>query len=550
MKDALLRTSGAVAVSLGLAFGLVPYVSAHATGPGPSDYAATDAVNWVLPAHDYSDNRYVSETEITPDNVSGLKQVWTAPVDARGPLEVSPIVYDGTMYVTSSHNDVYALDAATGAQKWHYHYVPHVIAFSANRGVALVGNKVYEATLDGHLLALDAATGKLLWKVQAAHDLTNTFYTMQPVPYKGMLLLGASNGDWGGIGYITAFDANTGKRVWEWRTIPGPGEAGHTTWSGDSWKRGGGAIWSGVAIDPATGTLYVDCGNPQPDFLGTIRKGANLYSNSMVALDISSGKPTVKWYRQFIPHDTHDWDPAMPPVLFTGMVGGAPRKLVAAGDKGGNFFVLDAGTGAVVYHVAVSTQKGQNTEPNRAGDIACPNTNGGVEFNGASYSPETNAFYIPSVDQCGLWKSNGTATYVAGQFYLGGGFPSLVGKSSGWMSSLDIGTGKFAWRKHLDFPQIGGALTTSTGIVFTGGVNGDFTAYDAKTGAVLWHSVTGHAIQAPASTYVVGGKRYVAIANGPAGINFVDPRMNQGAPTLEGTYAHPVSAQITAYALP
>ncbi|MGD0052761.1 MAG: PQQ-binding-like beta-propeller repeat protein [Vulcanimicrobiaceae bacterium] len=550
MKDALLRTSGAVVVSLGLAFGLIPHVSAHATGPGPADYAASDGTNWILPAHDYSGNRYVTETEITPDNVSGLKQVWTAPVDARGPLEVSPIVYDGTMYVTSSHNDVYALDAATGAQKWHFHYVPHVIAFSANRGVALVGNKVYEATLDGHLLALDAATGKLLWKVQAAHDLTNTFYTMQPVPYKGLLLLGASNGDWGGIGYITAFDAATGKRVWEWHTIPGPGEAGHTTWSGDSWKRGGGAIWSGVAIDTTTGTLYVDCGNPQPDFLGTIRKGANLYSNSMVALDISTGKPKIKWFRQFIPHDTHDWDPAMPPVLFTGTVGGTARKLVAAGDKGGNFFVLDAGTGAVVYHVAVSTQKGQNTEPDRAGDVACPNTNGGVEFNGASYSPDTNAFYIPSVDQCGLWKSNGTATYVAGQFYLGGGFPSLVGPSTGWMSSLDIGTGKFVWRKHLGFPQIGGALTTSTGIVFTGGVNGDFTAYDAKTGAVLWHSVTGHAIQAPASTYVVGGKRYVAIANGPAGVNFADPRMNQGAPTLEGTYAHPVSAQITAYALP
>lgn len=550
MKAALLRTSGAIAASLGLAFGLVPHVLAQGMGPSPADYTAADAANWVLPAHDYSDNRYVSEPEITPANVGGLKKVWSAPVDARGPLEVSPIVYDGTMYVTSSHNDVYALDAATGKQKWHFHYTPHVIAFSANRGVALVGNHVYEATLDGMLLCLDATTGKLVWKVQAAHDLTNTFYTMQPVPYKGTLLLGASNGDWGGIGYITAFDQATGKRVWEWHTIPGPGEAGHNTWSGDSWKRGGGAIWSGIALDAATGTLYVDCGNPQPDFLGTIRKGTNLYSNSMVALDISGGKPQMKWFHQFIPHDTHDWDPAMPPVLFTGTVAGTSRKLVAAGDKGGNFWVLDASSGALVYHIPVSTQKGQNTEPDRAGDIACPNTNGGVEFNGASYSPETNAFYVPSVDQCGLWKSNGTSTYIAGQFYLGGGFPSLVGPSTGWMSAVDIGTGKFVWRKHLAFPQIGGALTTSTGIVFTGGVNGDFTAYDAKTGNVLWHYVTGQAIQAPAGTYTVGGKRYVAIANGPAGVNFADPRFNKGAPTLEGTYTHAVTAQITAFALP
>ncbi|HTW86208.1 MAG TPA: PQQ-binding-like beta-propeller repeat protein [Candidatus Sulfotelmatobacter sp.] len=518
-------------------------------GPGSSDYTTADATNWVLPAHDYSDNRYVTESEITPANVSGLKTAWTAPIDARGPLEVSPIVYNGTMYVSSSHNDVYALDAATGKQKWHFHYNPHVIAFSANRGVALVGDKVYEATLDGHLIALNAATGKVVWNVVAAHDLTNTFYTMQPVPYKNMLLLGASNGDWGGIGYISAFDQATGKRIWDWYTIPGPGRAGHNTWAGDSWKRGGGAIWSGVAIDPESGTLYVDCGNPQPDFLGTIRKGSNLYTNSMVALDISGAKPKIKWFQQFIPHDTHDWDPAMPPVLFSGTVGGASRKLVAAGDKGGNFFVLDAATGKVVYHVAVSTQKGQNTQPDRAGDIACPNTNGGVEFNGASYLPETNAFYIPSVDQCGLWKSNGTATYIAGQFYLGGGFPSLVGPSTGWMSALDISTGKFMWRKHLAFPQIGGALTTSSGIVFTGGVNGDFTAYDAKTGNVLWHYATGHTIQAPAGTYMAGGKRYVVVANGPAGVNFADPRFGKGAPTLEGTYTHPVTAQITAFTL-
>jgi alcohol dehydrogenase (cytochrome c) len=373
---------------------------------------------------------------------------------------------------------------------------------------------------------------------------------MQPVPYRDMLLLGASNGDWGGIGYLSAFSAATGKRIWDWETIPGPGQPGHGSWSGDSWKRGGGAIWSGVAIDPATNTLYADAGNPQPDFLGTIRKGTNLYTNSMVALDISGATPKLKWYHQFIPHDTHDWDPAMPPVLFSGTVGGTARKLVAAGDKGGNFWVLDAGTGALVYHLPVSTQKGQNTEPSRTGNIACPNTNGGVEFNGGSYMPETNAFYVPSVDQCGQWTSPGTATYVSGQFYLGGAFPKLVGPSTGYMSAVDIGTGKFLWRKHLAFPQIGGALSLSSGIVFTGGVNGDFTAYDAKTGSVLWHYPTNQTIQAPPGSYSLGGKQYVVVASGPAGINFADPRFAAGAPTLEGTYSHPTKATITAFTLP
>ncbi len=550
------RTTRAL-VSLAVLIGLISATGSLRTGaqsawPDATAYANADqdAANWVLPAHDYSDNRYISETEITPANVATLKKAWSTPVDARGPLETAPIVWNGTMYVTSSHNDVYALDAATGAVKWHFPYKPHVIAFSANRGVALMGGKVYEATLDGHLIALDAATGKPAWNVVAAHDLTNTFYTMQPVPYKNMLLLGASNGDWGGIGYITAFDAATGKRIWDWYTVPGPGQPGHTSWAGDSWKRGGGAIWSGIAIDPASNTLYADAGNPQPDFLGTIRKGTNLYTNSMVALDISGAAPKLKWYHQFIPHDTHDWDPAMPPVLFTGMVNGASRSLVAAGDKGGNFWVLDAGTGALVYHLAVSTQKGQNTEPNRAGNVACPNTNGGVEFNGGSYMPDTNAFYVPSVDQCGTWKSNGTASYVAGQFYLGGAFPSLYGPSTGYMNAIDIGTGKFMWRKHLAFPQIGGALSMSSGVVFTGGVNGDFTAYDAKSGDVLWHYATGMTIQAPAHTYVVGGKRYVVVAAGPAGVNFADPRFNKGAPTLEGKYSHPTSAMITAFSLP
>ena len=488
--------------------------------------------------------------QITTANVGTLKTAWTARVDARGPLEVAPIVWNGTMYVTSSHNDVYALDAQTGAVKWHFPYKPHVIAFSANRGVAIGDGKVYEATLDGHLIALDAMTGKPVWNVVAAHDVTNTFFTMQPVPYKNMLLLGASNGDWGGIGYLSAFDAATGKRLWDWKTIPGPGEPGHNTWSGDSWKRGGGAIWSGLAIDPATSTVYIDAGNPQPDFLGTIRKGANLYTNSMVAIDISGAQPKIKWYHQFIPHDTHDWDPAMPPVLFTGTVNGASRSLVAAGDKGGNFWVLDTRTGAVVYHLAVSTQKGQSTEPNRRGDIACPNTNGGVEFNGGSYMPDTNAFYVPSVDQCGIWKSQGTATYVSGQFYLGGAFPALYGPSTGYMNAIDIGTGKFLWRKHLAFPQIGGALSMSTGVVFTGGVDGDFSAYDAKTGNVLWHYATGMTIQAPAASYVLGGKQYVVVGAGPAGVNFADPRFNKGAPTLEGTYSHATAAQITAFTLP
>ncbi len=542
MRSTLLRNLAVLVAAGGIALAGAPRAgAADGTWPTADTFASagTDANNWVLPGRDYSGNRYLASSQITKDNVTTLKPAWKFKIPDDSPIEVAPIVWNGTVYVTSAHDNVYALDAKTGARKWAFSYHPHVIAFSANRGVALMGGRVFLGTLDGHLIALDAATGKKAWDVVGVHDTTNTFYTMSPVPYKNMLLLGASNGDWGGIGYITAFDARNGKRVWEWKTIPGPGEPGHNTWAGDSWKRGGAALWSGVAIDPGSNTLYADLGNPQPDFLGTVRKGANLYTNSMVALDISGAKPKLKWYHQFLPHDTHDWDPAMPPVLFHGKVGGADRALVAAGDKAGNFWVLDAGNGNVVHKVVVSTQKGQNTEPSRTGNLACPNTNGGVEFNGGSYSPETNAFYVPSVDECGIWKGSSHATYLAGQFYLGGSFPKLSGPNTGWMSAVDVDTGKFKWRKHLALPGVGGALTTNTGLVFTGELNGNFDAYDAETGNVMWHYATGSTIEAPPASYMADGKQYLIVGSGQPG--------NQTVPELSKKNA---GSMITAFTLP
>ena len=540
MRISLLRLAAAVAFT-GLGIGLAPHIAAQTMGPTDTDFsnAAKDAVNWILPAHDYSGNRYLASSQITSSNVATLKRAWVFKISDDSPIETAPIAYNGMVYVTSAHDHVYALNAKTGALKWTYAPNPHVIAFAANRGVALADGRVYVGTLDGHLVALDAQTGKVVWNIVGVHDTTNTFYSMAPVPYKNMLILGASNGDWGGLGYVTAFDRSTGKRIWEWKTVPGPGEPGHNTWSGDSWKRGGAAVWNGIAIDPSTDTLFADLGNPQPDFLGTIRKGANLYSNSMVALDISGAQPKMKWYHQFIPHDTHDWDPAMPPVLFTGTLNGESRQLVASADKAGNFWILDATNGKLIHKAVVSTQKGQNTEPSRSGNIACPNTNGGVEFNGGSYLPETNTFYVPSVDECGIWKSPGRATYIAGAFYLGGAFPKLYGPDTGWMSAIDVNTGKFVWRKHLSLPGVGGALALGTGIVFTGELNGNFDAYDAKTGKVLWHYATGSTIEAPPTAYTLDGKQFIVVGSGQPGNQLVPelPKKNAGS-------------MITAFSLP
>jgi len=524
-------------VGLAAALAMGPIQAQAQNSPTPQEFAnaANDTANWILPAKSYSGNHYTPATQIAPDNVGKLKLAWKFAIDDAGPMETSPIVYNGTMYVTSAHDHVYALDAATGKLKWEFKDNPHVISFAANRGIALLDGNVYLGTLDGHLIALNAETGKKVWDKVTVDDTANAFYTMAPVPYhdaktnKDMLFVGVSNGDWGGNGNMTAYDPKDGSVIWRWETVPGPGEPGHDTWSGDSWKRGGASTWGGVTIDPASQTMYLNLGNPGPDFLGSVRKGDNLYSDSMVALDISGAKPKMKWYHQFIPHDTHDWDPPMQPVLFTGKVDKTSRNLVATGDKAGNFWILDAETGKVVDHTAASFQKNQKLAPSIEGNIACPNTLGGIEYQGGAFDPATNAFYIPSQNECGFWTATKDVVYIAGQFYLGGGFPKLVGPSTGQMNAIDVSTGVFNWRHHFNLPNYGGALVTASGLVFSGNLGGNENAFDTKTGNILWSYDTGGFIQAPSESYEANGKQYIVVASGAAG-NAAIPELPSGTP--------------------
>jgi alcohol dehydrogenase (cytochrome c) len=516
----------ATVLTLGAGTALAQSESASALTPSPEEFlnAAGDTANWILPAKSYSGNHYTPATQIAPDNVAGLHVAWQFKItDDEGPMEVSPIVYNGTMYVTTAHDHVFALDAATGKLKWEFTDSPHVIAFAANRGIGLLDGNVYIGTLDGHLIALNAANGQKVWDKVTVDDTANSFYTMAPVPYhdpgtnQDVLLLGVSDGDWGGVGNISAYDPKDGHQIWRWTTVPGPEEPGHDTWSGDSWKRGCAATWGGATIDTDTHTLYLNVGNPCPDFLGTVRKGDNLYSDSMVALDISGTTPKLIWYHQFIPNDTHDWDPPMQPILATAKLNGAETKVVATGDKAGNFWILDAATGKLVDHTMASFQKGHNTAPSLEGNYACPNTLGGIEYQGGAFDPATNDFYIPSQNECGFWTATKDAVYIAGQFYLGGTFPKLVGPNTGQMNAINASNGIFDWRYHFKLPNYGGALVTASGLVFSGNLGGDENAFDTKTGNVLWSYDTGGYIQAPSEAYEANGKEYVVVSSGPAG---------------------------------
>ncbi len=509
-----------------------PYATAFAgsiaaSSPDARDllHAGEDDGNWVLPAKTYAGNRYISLMQIDKTNVGSLGLAWRTDIADDGEQEAAPIVWKGVMYISTPHDGVLALDASNGKLLWQAAYNPaYVMLFAANRGVGLADGKVFIATQDCRVVALDAGTGKSLWNVAGCRDTSNSWYSMAAYVYKNQIILGTGGGDTGNIGLVSAFSTKDGKRLWDWQTIPGPGQPGHETWPGDSWKHGGGAVWSGVAVDQVTDTLFVAPGNPGPDFVDTKRKGRNLYTNSLVALDISGAKPKIKWYYQLVQNDTHDYDPAMIPVLFEGRVDGQPRPLVAIGDKAGNFVLLDRQSGKVLHRLVLSKQVGVDSPPSHEGTEACPNHGGGIEWNGGAYDPASNAFLVPSTEECAIWKiAPGDPQYIPGQVYSGGPFPKRQ-NGTGMLTSVDVDTGKLRWRRALPYPAEGGVLITASGLAFTSDVGGNIYAFDAASGHQYWKDDTGSAVLGPISAYSLNGSEYLTVVVGQAG--------NQRTPNL------------------
>ena len=479
-----------------------------------------------------SGNRYSPLREINVDNVAHLAAKWMFPIANSRRLEVTPVVVDGVMFVTAA-NQVYALDARSGRQIWHYtrpltRGVIGDAASAINRGVAVLGSRVFLATDNAHLIALDRNTGHLLWDSEIADFHKGYGATSAPLVVNDLVLTGTSGGDEGARGFVAAFDTATGKRVWQFWTMPAPGEPGSETWGGRAIEHGCVTGWLTGTYDPSIGLVYWPTGNPCPDYNGDERKGDNLYSSSVVALDGKTGK--LRWYFQFTPHDLHDWDAAEPPLLLDAEFHGKPRKLLAQANRNGFFYVLDRETGefllgAPFVHKLTWASgldaKGRpkvlaDSEPTVQGTHVCPSVIGATNWNSAAYNPATGLFYVLALESCAIYTKS-SAWWEPGKSFYGGGSRRAPGETSErFLRAIDLQTGKIAWEVPQVAPGFGlaGVLTTAGGLVFFGDDSGAFAAADAKTGKALWHFHTSESWHSSPMTYAVDGKQYLGVSVG------------------------------------
>jgi len=492
--------------------------------------------DWVTYAGQYSAQRFSSLKQVEAGNVGRLAPQWVFQTGALGKFEATPLAIDGILYVTGQDNLAFALDARTGRPIWKYvRALPEKIQVCCgrvNRGFAALDDRLFMATLDAHVVALDRRTGNILWDTKAADYSKGYAFTVAPLAVRDKVIVGVSGGEYGVSGFIDAYDASTGKRAWRFNTVPQPGEPGHESWAGDSWSRGGAPAWVTGAYDPELNLVYWTTGNPSPSNAGNERSGDNLYSNSVVALDADSGK--LKWYFQFTPHDLHDWDATQTPVLLDANVSGKPRKLLIHADRNGFFYVLDRTNGSFLSAKAFARQTWARgiaasngrpevlpaSDPTPEGVMVCPGAIGATNFMSPAYSPDTNLFYVNAREQCDIFTT-GPQPFHAGRTYLGSSYNMQVDeKDWGALRAIDPATGTIKWEfRHHSAPWAG-VLATAGGLVFTGDIEGNLIAVDARTGKHLWHFETGSAIYASPVSYEVQGRQYIAIASGAALITF------------------------------
>ena len=509
--------------------------------------ADSEPHNWLTYSGNYSSTRHSGLKQITPSNIDELELSWVFQARSLENFTSTPLVVDGVMYVTQAPNDVVALDAKSGRIYWVYEYVPSAEARPCcgrvNRGVAILGQTLFMATIDAQLVALDAINGRPIWKTEVGEPEKGYAMTAAPLIIKDKVIVGVAGGEYGIRGYIAAYDASSGEEVWRFYTIPGPGEPGHETWHGDSWKTGGAPVWLTGSYDPDLNLTYWGIGNPGPDWNPEVRRGDNLYSDSVVALDGDTGE--LRWHFQYTPNDAYDFDAVQIPVLVD--IEGADGRLIKVilwANRNGFFYALDRATGRFLNgrsFVTVNWAEGLDDSgrpvqtPQPPGAVTFPGVQGGTNWYSPSYSPETELFYLSAWENYGsiYVQSPQEPEYREGQLFLGG-FPQspIQGAASppslrraqvnntteetgtGAVVALNPRTGERAWSFEMTDVTTSGILTTASDLLFTGGREGYFYAFNARDGELLWRSTLGGVIHNGPISYEVDDTQFVSVAAG------------------------------------
>jgi alcohol dehydrogenase (cytochrome c) len=500
--------------------------------------AAGDESNFLQTNGNYDQTRYFPGKQINTSNVGKLHPAWIFQTEVKESQETTPIVVNGVMYVTTSFDHVYALNAKTGEEYWHYkHAMGPVTTYCCgpnNRGVAVYDDKVYLATLDSQLVALNAKTGSIVWQTQIADPTLGYSETMAPTAVNGKVLIGTNGGEYGIRGFVRAYDAKTGKLIWNFDTSPEnsvgvwaatdatgkdlhrdiAAEKAQLAKTGDPYKTVGGGVWQNPSVDLKTNRIYFVVGNPSPDLDGSVRPGDNLYTESLVSVDLDTGKYACHF--QYIPHDLWDLDDTSPTVLVDAKdKDGNVVPAVIHGGKTGHVYVNSRKDCSLIrFSEAMVSQDGMYTLPTAEGARMLPGANGGVEWSVMAVNPELGLTYAVNLHQPMTYQVQ-SSPYPGGKLWLGGAFKVIATEESfGNVTAVDYNTGKIKWQVKTPLPMMGGALTTAGGLMFTGEGNGWFRAYDAATGKVLWSFFAGAGVNAPPASYSVDGKQYIVVGAG------------------------------------
>jgi len=504
--------------------------------------AQREPQNWLTYNGNLGSTHHSALDQINAANVGNLDLKWVSQAQSLEKFEATPLVVDGVMYVSEPPNTVVAIDTRTGRPFWIYeHPMPettYVCCGNINRGVAILDNTIFVGTLDAHLVAIDASTGRKKWETVVADYTQGYAVTVAPLVVKDKVIVGPAGGERGISGFLAAYDAQTGKEVWRFNTIPHPGEPGNDTWPGDSWKTGGGSVWVTGSYDPEANLIYWGIGNPGPDWNPAVRKGANLYSDCVVALDADTGK--LKWYYQFTPNDEWDFDSVQVPVLADLSWKGKPRKTMLWGNRNGFFYTLDRTGGQFLQGKAFVKQtwavgideygkpiKAPGKSPSLSGTDVWPGVQGGTNWYAPSFSPHTGLFYVTAWEDYHTNYFTWEQEYEAGKSYTGGGargpIPSIRREpfikwgpewGYGVVRALNPVSGEKVWDYKMRDVSDAGILTTASDLLFSGNREGYFFALDAKTGKELWKKYLGSQVAASPITYTVDGVQYVSVAAG------------------------------------